>query len=332
MSIGIGIIGAGVMGADHARSVATAVGGAHLAAISDADADRLGRVAAETGAARRHSDGMALIADPTVDAVLVASPDATHAGFVLACLKAGKPVLCEKPLAATLEEAQAIVAAEASLGKRLVQVGYNRRFDPGYVDMKTRFDAGEIGAAVMLHGVHRNASAPPWFEAEMVITNSAVHDIDIARFLLGQEIVAATVFAPPAGGAGLRDRQFLVLETGRGLLATIEVFVNAGYGYDVRAELVGERGTLTRIPHDPVLLRMEGREAGGFAPDWRGHFVDAYQRQLQGWVRSIRAGVAAGASAWDGYAATAIALACVGGLARPERIKVDIGERPALYG
>ena len=198
MSIGIGIIGAGVMGADHARSVATAVGGAHLAALSDADADRAARVAAETGAARRHADAIALIADPAVDAVLIASPDATHAQFVLACLKAGKPVLCEKPLAATLAEAEAIIAAETALGRRLVQVGFMRRFDPGYADMKARLDAGEIGAAVMLHAVHRNAAVPAWFESEMVITNSAVHDIDVARFLLGEEIVAATVFAPPA--------------------------------------------------------------------------------------------------------------------------------------
>ena len=333
MSIGIGVIGAGVMGADHARSVATALGGAHLAALSDADADRAARVATETGAARRHADGMALIADPSVDAVLIASPDATHAGFVLACLKAGKPVLCEKPLAATLAEAEEIIAAETALGRRLVQVGFMRRFDPAYAAMKARLDAGEIGAAVMLHCVHRNASAPSWFDAEMVITNAAVHEIDIARFLLGQEIAAATVFAPPASGAaGGSDRQFLVLETARGVLVNVEVFVNAAYGYDVRAELVGERGTLTRTPQDPVVLRQAGRESGAFSPDWRAHFAAAYQLQLQGWVQSIRTGVPVGASAWDGYAATATALACVGGLGRGERVRVAIGARPALYG
>ncbi len=331
MSIGIGIIGAGVMGADHARTVASAVGGAHLAALSDADADRAARVAAETGARRCHADSMALIADPAVDAVLIASPDATHAAFVLACLNAGKPVLCEKPLAATLAEAEVIIAAEKALGRRLVQVGFMRRFDPAYAGMKARLDAGEIGPAVMLHAVHRNAAVPPWFTSEMVITNSAVHDIDVARFLLGQEIVAATVFAPPVPAGALRDRQFLVMETAGGQLATVELFVNAAYGYDVRAELVGERGTLTRAPRDAVALRQSGRESGAFALDWRGHFAAAYQRQLQAWVQSIRSAVPVGPSAWDGYAATAIATACVGGLARGERVAVDIGTRPALY-
>ncbi len=331
MSIGIGLIGAGVMGADHARTVAVAVGGAHLAAVSDADADRSAKVAAEAGGARCHGDGMALITDPAVDAVLVASPDATHAAFVLACLKAGKPVLCEKPLAATLAECQAIIEAEMALGRRLVQVGFMRRFDPAYAEMKARLAAGEIGAPVMLHCVHRNASVPSWFESEMVITNSAVHEIDIARFLLGQEIVAATVFAPPVAGAAIRDRQFLVLETERGLLVDAEVFVNAGYGYDVRAELVGERGSLTRAPVEPVVLRHAGREAVTLAADWRAHFGVAYRRQLQAWVQAMLSGVPVGASAWDGYAATATAIACVGALARGARARVAVGDRPAFY-
>ena len=100
----------------------------------------------------------------------------------------------------------------------------------------------------------------------------------------------------------------------------------------MRAELVGERGTLTRAPQDPVVLRHAEREAVALAPDWRGHFAAAYQRQLQGWVQSIRTGEPVGASAWDGYAATATALACVGGLKRGERVRVAIGARPALYG
>ncbi len=332
MSIGIGVIGAGVMGGDHARTIATSVGGAHLAAVSDADAERTARVAAQTGAAHRHADGMALIADATVDAVLVASPDHTHADFVLACLQAGKPVLCEKPLAANAAQCQAVIAAEVALGRRLVQVGFMRRFDPAYAGMQARCAAGELGAPVMLHNLHHNAGAPPWFDAEMVITNAAVHEIDVTRWLLGQEIVGATVFVPGGAGAAVRDRLLLVFETAGGAIADVGVFVNAAYGYDVRAELVCERGTLARDERDPVVLRHDGRAALAFAPDWRAHFAAAYRLQLQAWVQSIRSGVPVGASAWDGYAATATADACVRALRSGERVRVELAPRPPLYG
>jgi myo-inositol 2-dehydrogenase/D-chiro-inositol 1-dehydrogenase len=332
MSIGIGVIGTGVMGADHARTIATAVGGAHLAAVSDPDTARATQVAAETGAARVLADGRDVIAHAAVDAVLIASPDQTHAGLVLACLDAGKPVLCEKPLAATMEECQRIIAAEVALGRRLVQVGFMRRFDPAYADMKARLGAGEVGAAVMLHCVHRNATMPAWFDAEMVITNSAVHEIDIARWLLDEDIVRASVFVPRSARPGpVQDRLFMVLQTERGALVDVEVFLSAGYGYDVRAELVCEQGSLARAPRDPVVLRHNARQGTAVAADWRAHFAAAYRLQLQAWVHSIRSGHPAGASSWDGYAASATASACVRALRSGAPAPVELGSRPALY-
>ncbi|HET9019732.1 MAG TPA: Gfo/Idh/MocA family oxidoreductase [Acetobacteraceae bacterium] len=331
MSIGIGVIGAGVMGGDHARSIATSVGGAHLAAISDADAARAAHIAAETGARRHFTDGMALIADNSVDAVLVASPDHTHADFVLACLRAGKPVLCEKPLAANAAECHTIIAAEVAAGRRLVQVGFMRRFDPAYAAMRAKLESGALGAAVMLHCLHHNASAPPWFDAEMVITNAAVHEIDIARFLLDAEIAAATVFVPGGTQSATRDRLLLVFEMMSGAVVDVGVFVNAGYGYDVRAELVCERGSIARDPREAVVLRHDGREALDVAPDWRAHFAAAYRLQLQGWVKAIRDGVPVGASAWDGFAATATADACVQALRTGERVRIALPARPDFY-
>ncbi len=331
MSIGIGVIGAGVMGGDHARTIATAVGGAHLAAIADADQARAAAVASACGGVAVHGDGATLIADPAVDAVLVASPDATHAELVLACLAAGKPVLCEKPLAATAAEAEAILQAETQGGRRRVQVGFMRRFDPAYAAMRARFAAGEIGAAVLLHCLHHNASAPPWFDSAMVISNAAVHEIDVARWLLGQEVTSVSVFAPGDGGAAMRDRLLLVLRMSGGAVVDVGVFVNAGYGYDVRAELVGERGTLTRAPADPVVLRAGGRQGGDFAPDWRAHFAAAYQLQLQAWVRAIRTGEQTGASAWDGYAANLVAAAGIRALHANRPEPVTLPPRPALY-
>ncbi len=333
MSIGIGVIGAGVMGADHARTIATAVGGAHLAAIADADRARAADVAAALGV-RSFADGMALIADAGVDAVLVASPDATHAAFVLAALAAGKPVLCEKPLAPTAAACEAVMAAEMAGGVRRVQVGFMRRFDPGYAILRRRFAAGEIGAPVMLHCLHRNATMPAFFDSDMVITNAAVHELDITRWLLEQEIVAVSVFAPAAPDAApgaVRDRQLLVLETSGGVVADVEVFVSAGYGYDVRAELVGTQGSLALAPQEPVTVRAAGRAARAIAADWRGHFAAAYQLQLQAWVQALRTGTPCGAGAWDGYAATLIAEACIEARRSGARVAVALPPRPAFY-
>src|SRR5690606_916486 len=133
----------------------------------------------------------ALIGDPAVDAVLVASPDSTHAALAIACLDAGKSVLCEKPLAPTAAECLEVLKRETALGRRLVTVGYMRRFDPGYVEMKRRLDSGELGAALIMHCVHRNKVATYAAMPSAHIANTGVHEIDIARFIFGCEIVRA---------------------------------------------------------------------------------------------------------------------------------------------
>jgi len=332
MALGIGVIGTGIMGSDHAGTLAASIKGARLVALSDADRERAAAVATVTGVERVHVDGFELISDASVDAVLIASPDPTHEALVLACLAAGKPVLCEKPLSPEIEGCLRVAAAEVAAGRRLVQVGFMRRFDPGYVAMRESLASGALGAPLLLHCTHRNASAPPSFESGMLISNSAVHEIDIARWLLDDEFEAVTVYRPPARAASaLIDPQFLVLETRRGLLVDIEVFVNARYGYDVRAELVCEAGTLTLAPQAPVRVRSTGQDASPFAPDWRAHFAAAYRAQLQAWVRSIETGAPTGASAWDGYAATATGAACLEALRSGERAVVSLQERPALY-
>jgi myo-inositol 2-dehydrogenase/D-chiro-inositol 1-dehydrogenase len=327
MSLGIGIIGAGIMGADHAQTVARHLPGAHLAAISDIDPARATKAAMESGARKVLADPFAVIADAAVDAVIVASPDATHAALVLACLEAGKPVLCEKPLAATVDECLQIVAAEAKLGKTLVQVGFMRRFDPAYVQMKATLDGGSLGAAVLLHCVHRNVSPAYAFEPFMAIANSAVHEIDIARWLLGSDYVRAIVTrsrkARPA------DPILLTLETASGALASIEVFINAGYGYDVRGELVCETGTVTLAPGLGNAIRHARTDSFGFAADWRPRFAEAYRLELQSWVRGIGTGQYEGASAWDGYVATEVAIACVRALDTGAPVEIQLAERPA---
>jgi myo-inositol 2-dehydrogenase/D-chiro-inositol 1-dehydrogenase len=234
---------------------------------------------------------------------------------VLACIAAGKPVLCEKPLATTAEACLHVIEAEAATGRRLVSLGFMRRFDPAYEELKAGLD--EVGDPLLVHCAHRNAQAPAIYTSEMLITSSCVHEVDITRWLLGEEIVAATVRAPRStkqAPPGLVDPQLILLETASGVLIDVEIFVNAKYGYDIRCELVGELGAL-RLPEH-------------IEPDFRARFATAYRRELDCWVQ----GLDDGPSAWDGYAANAVADACLASLHGGGRVEVALADKPALYG
>ena len=327
----IGIIGAGVMGADHARILAAGIAGAELSGVQDADGARAGSVAASCGG-RVFDSAQALIGDPAIDAVMVCAPDAVHAPLALACIAAGKPVLVEKPLAASLEAARGIIAAEVKAGRRLVQVGFMRRFDPGYRAMRATLREGRVGAALFLHCIHRNAIGPDYLTSDLVIANSAVHEIDIGRFLLDEDFAAATVISPRASStAPGRQPQFIVLETRSGVVVDIEAFVDAGYGYDVRAELVCEAGTVSLAPNPPIAMRQGGLDGFIVEQDWRARFRDAYRDQMSGWVASIGTGQPVGSSAWDGYAASVTAEACLEAWRSRSKAAVVLEERPSFY-
>ena len=320
----VGIIGAGAMGTTHARLLREEVAGAEVVAVVDADGGRA-RALADTGAtpARVVADGLGLVADPDVDAVLVASPGDTHEDYVRACLAAGRPVLCEKPLASTADAARRVVDAEAAVGRRLVQVGFMRRFDPGYVALRDALDTGRVGAPVVVHSVHRNRSVPPGFGTELILKDTLVHDVDVVRFLLGEEVVRATVHAGrPSALApdGVQDPVVVVLRTETGVVVTVEAFVNAQYAYDIRCEVVGETGTLA-LPAPP-------EPAVGF----EDRFAAAYTAELRAWVAAVASGAPAGASAWDGYAAAAVCEAALASLRSGGPVDVALGPVPDLYG
>jgi myo-inositol 2-dehydrogenase / D-chiro-inositol 1-dehydrogenase len=335
MGLRIGVIGVGVMGAAHCQTIARNVSGAELVAVSDVDSGRAARVADELGGARVHDDPHALVRDPDVDAVVIASSDETHLEFALACLSAEKNVLCEKPLAPTAAASLPVVEAEAALGRRLVQVAFMRRFDAGYLALKERLDAGSIGAPLLVHCAHRNRSVPPSFTTEMLFTSSVTHEVDITRWLLEREIVAATVFTPRStrlARHGVRDPQIVMLESEHCVLVDVEVFVNAQYGYDIRCEVVGESGTLTLPPPVDVVVRHEGHDGRRINPDFRARFTPAYRDQFQTWADAVRsAGAPNGPSAWDGYAAAAVVDACVESLHSGRRAEVRLAARPELY-
>jgi myo-inositol 2-dehydrogenase/D-chiro-inositol 1-dehydrogenase len=334
VALKIGVVGTGNMGQYHLQRLATSIANAQVVAVSDVDVEQAKRVADTVGVARVYSDGHQLIGDDAVEAVIVASPGFTHEEYTLACIAAGKPVLCEKPLAPTTDACLRVLDAEAGLSERLVQVGFMRRYDDGYRAMKASVDAGQVGAPLLLHCAHRNPAPPPGFTSDMMLTDSVVHEIDVSRWLLGQEIIAATVLKPRRSSLAaeqLQDPQFVLLETDGGVLIDVESFVSCQYGYDIRCELVGESGTVALPDQVGVRLRRDGRSSTEVPADWRSRFGLAYHAELQEWVDGALRREITGPSAWDGYATTAVAERCVEALETGRRVVVDLAERPELY-
>ena len=340
MTVQVGVIGVGMIGQDHIRRITQVLTGGAVVAVNDVDAARAGQVAAglhRVGlqGATVHATAADLIADAAVDAVLVASWGPAHEEQVLAAIGAGKPVFCEKPLAPTSDACLRIMDAEMAAGRRLVQVGFMRRYDAGYQAMKATLEDGSIGAPLLMHCAHRNPSVPPYgFTTEMIISDSAVHEMDLVRWLFGEEIVAASVLKPRRSSRapdGLQDPLILLLETASGVLVDDELFVSVRYGYDVRGEVVCETGTVALADVSEVTVRGAGRHGGRVPADWRDRFIRAYDAELQDWLTAVAAGTSTGPSAWDGYAAAAVTDSALEALRTGQRTTVTMPERPDFF-
>jgi myo-inositol 2-dehydrogenase / D-chiro-inositol 1-dehydrogenase len=334
MTVRVGVIGVGMIGADHIRRLTRVLSGAEVVGLTDMDPARAQATAEDLSGVGVYASGQNLIRDDKVDAVVVASWGPSHEEYVLACIEAGKPVFCEKPLATTQEACLRILDAEVAAGRRLVQVGYMRRYDAAYRALKAALDSGAIGAPLLLHAAHRNPLVPATYTSDMAINDTSVHDIDVARWLLDDEIVATRVLQPRRNSRAaehLSDPLVLLLETSGGVLVDVEVNVNIGYGYDIRGEVVGESGTVALGDDALVVVKTDGARSGRVPTDWRERFARAYDVELQEWLDAVAAGTATGPNSWDGYAASVVADACLEAMQTGERTAVDLREKPDLY-
>ncbi|MDA1361115.1 Gfo/Idh/MocA family oxidoreductase [Glycomyces luteolus] len=334
MSIGIGLIGTGWIGEQHVHRLANVVSGARVVAVSDIDAESAGKVAASVGA-RVVDSAEALIEDPEVEAVVVTSWGPAHAEQVLACISAGKPVFCEKPLITEIADGQRILKAEQAAGRRLVQVGFMRRYDAGYRQMKRVLDSGEIGAPLMAHCVHRNPNVREAYTTEMAAKDTAVHEVDSLRWLLGEEFTSVQTILPRKTSKRfphLQDPQIFLFETASGARVDVEAFVNCQYGYDIQCEIVGEDGAV-RLP-DPAgpVVRKAGRASAEVLQEFGDRFADAFDVELQEWVDRLIAGQEpTGPTSWDGFAATVVVDAAVRSLHSGGIVPIDLPPRPDFY-
>ena len=330
--VGIGIIGTGRQGADHAARISKLGDRARLVAVHDVDHDLAASVAERCGARVAASDE-ALIDDPEVDAVIVASNTETHVQFVLACIAADKPVMTEKPLGITVPSCERVLQAEMEASRRFTTVGFMRRYDPEYGRLKATVDEGTVGKPLVVHCIHRNPSVPKTLTTRQTLTDTVIHEIDIARWLLADEIVSVALEKPrhrPSVTRPLADPLLVRLEARSGARVDIEVFSNAGYGYDVRCEVLGTKGYVAMGPRGHDLVTAESAPEQGFPPDWLDRFRPAYDSEIGNWVDSLSDGRPT-ASAWDGFAATVVAEGLVRALQSGHREAVSVGPRPDLY-
>jgi len=251
-----------------------------------------------------------------------------------AAIAAAKPVFCEKPLATTQAAALRIIGAEVAHGSRLVQVGFMRRYDAAYRRLKEVVDSGAIGAPLVYYSGHRNPEVNADYTSDMAIVDTAVHDFDVIRWLLDEELVAIRVLAakPNSLGGRLQDPLLMIAETTSGVLVNVETSVNIRYGYDIRGEVVGESGTAALADRGLVTVRSSNAVAQGVPADWRERFVAAFDTEFQEWIDTLAAGAApTGPSSWDGYAAAAVCDAGVEALRDGARVPITLAHKPALY-
>lgn len=304
----VGVLGVGVMGEIHARNVARC-GGAVLSRVFDADRARAEAIAGALGATAC-SDPADLIV--SVDAVLIASTDTTHAPLLLECIAAGKRVLCEKPLAMTLNDARQVLDAERSHGRPLIQLGFMREFDPAHAAVRTEVESGRLGRPVLFRGTHVNPDVAPFrMTDEEAVVKSMIHDIHSTRFLTGYEFVEVMARSVPADD----DPQFTRLVTVSAKLtndavALLDVNMNATYGYEVTAEVVCASGTARTGLPTAAHVASAGLRSTGVPMHWGSRFAEAYRLEVDAWIRSVDNGQVVGPTTADGVAAQQVADAC----------------------
>ncbi|MCH8560305.1 MULTISPECIES: Gfo/Idh/MocA family protein [unclassified Nesterenkonia] len=330
----VAVVGTGLMGTDHVQRLTRHTIGAHVSAVVDIDAERARAAAEVADQALTFTSVESLISADAADAVVLATPGFLHEEALFKLLEARIPVMCEKPLTPDPASSLRVVEAEVEIGKRLIQVGFMRRFDAGYRHLKEIIDAGTYGELLMLHHQHRNATVPATFSEEMLIHDSVVHEFDAVRFFSGEEIANVGVRRGRRSKHGsdlLSDPQLVTMQTTSGLLADVEIFVNAQLGYQVLTQAVFEEGVV-KIGESAQSTVVSAASSGS-AIDRTFHtrFVDAYDTEIQQWVDSVLTQTPTGPSAWDGYATAAVCGAGVEAQQNGGLSDVTMAAKPDLY-
>jgi myo-inositol 2-dehydrogenase/D-chiro-inositol 1-dehydrogenase len=308
--------------------------GAIVTAIVEPDAKRAAVALKCAPDAKQFASISEAIASGLVDAALVATPGPFHEEVLLPIIEAGLPVLCEKPMTPDVPSALRIIEAEVASGKKIIQVGFMRRFDEGYIELQKQISSSALGELLALHCAHRNPSVPDWYGNEMLIADSVSHEIDIVRFLTGSPIVSAEVkqlkrnnLAPER----LNEPILVLLETESGVIATVEMNVSVQFGYQVITEAVFQKG-VSEIGRSNGMTTWEaGRSSTAEHVSYLTRFARAYDDEIQSWINGAKIGQLGGPNAWDGYMSVAVVEAGLKSLKSGERVSATYVAKPAFY-
>ena len=318
--LGMGVVGVGTMGKRHADHIRRLTPEARLIAVADADPERARLVAGELEIDHYYSSVEAMVERSDIQAVAIVTPAKLHGTAIKICARAGKDIFCEKPLTLTVEEADEVLEVTAKAGVRL-QVGHVRRYDPAHVRAKKRIEAGEIGDPVLFKSLARDPAPPPVSYMEsglngMFFQDSAVHEFDLGRWLMNDEIAelhayGAVLVFPEAAQFNNIDTALVNMKFSGGALGAVENFMQSGYGYDIRTEIVGSKGTimLGYLQQTPELVLT----ASGMRTDVVDHFLvrfaDGYLEEMRDFVRAMLTDHAPRVDGFDGRQAVAAAAA-----------------------
>jgi predicted dehydrogenase len=318
--LGIGVVGVGTMGRQHAYNLRCLIPEAHLVAVADADLKRAEQVAAELEIEHFCNSVEGLAERKDVQAVVVVTPAKFHGAAMKVCIQAGKDIFCEKPFTLAVEEADEMLDLIEKTGVR-VQVGHVRRYDPPNLKAKKRIDAGEIGDPVIFKSLARDPAPPPVsYMASgvngMFFQDSTVHEFDLGRWLMNDEIAEIHAFGavlvyPELAQFNDIDTALLNMRFSRGTLGAVENYMQSGYGYDIRTEIVGSKGTIITgylQQTAEVVLTSEGARTD-VVDHFLVRFADGYLNEMRDFVHTILSDRAPKVDAFDGRQAVAAAAA-----------------------
>jgi predicted dehydrogenase len=332
--LGIGVVGVGTMGKQHALNIRRLIPEAQLIAVADADLSRAQHVASELEIEHAYNKVEALAERKDIQAIVVATPAKFHGAAMRVCAQAGKDIFCEKPFTLTVEEADQMLDVTAKAGVR-VQVGHVRRYDPPNVKAKKRIEAGEIGDPVIFKSLARDPAPPPVsYMASgvngMFFQDSTVHEFDLGRWLMNDEIseihaYGAVLVFPEIAQFNDIDSALLNMKFSRGTLGAVENYMQSGYGYDIRTEIVGSKGTIIMgyLQQTAELLLTAAGAKTDIVDHFLARFPEGYLNEMRDFIRTILADRAPNVDAFDGRQAVAVAAAAERSYREGRPVKVE---------
>ena len=329
-NIGVAVLGAGRMGRVHVRNLG-AIPNANVIVVADPDAEAAERGRELARARRSSADPMEALHDPDVDAVVIVTSTTTHASLIEAALRAGKAVWTEKPIAQELSDTARIVDLWRETGIP-VQVGFMRRFDPGYVRAKELIDAGALGRIEQFRALSRDTNPPP---LEFLLTcggsflDMSVHDLDVARFLVGEveevHAWASVLFDERFAKADDWDTSVIMMKFRNGALGVVETARHSTWGYDIRAEVAGAEGKVVVDggQKTPAVHFRNVATEGDLYGDFMDRFEVAYRRELEVFFADLGSGRTPAPGPDDAYETLRLAVACTRSWREGRPVRLD---------